>query len=84
MTPRGIRNNNPLNIELGDQWQGLAASQTDGRFAQFQAPEYGFRAAAKVLNTYQNKHGLTTPRQMISRWAPAGQASFFRSRVDPP
>lgn len=73
MTPRGIRNNNPLNIELGDPWQGLAAQQTDGRFAQFQAPEYGFRAAAKVLNTYQNKHGLTTPRQMISRWAPAGE-----------
>lgn len=71
MTPRGIRNNNPLNIELGDPWQGLSSDQTDGRFAQFDAPEYGFRAAARVLNTYQNKHGLKTPREMIARWAPA-------------
>ncbi len=69
--PRGIRNNNPLNIELGDPWQGLSPRQTDGRFAQFDAPEYGFRAAAKVLNTYQGKHGLKTPREMISRWAPS-------------
>ena len=30
MLPRGIRNNNPLNIRRGkDQWQGLRAQQTD-------------------------------------------------------
>ena len=29
MLPRGIRNNNPLNIRRGkDQWQGLRAQQT--------------------------------------------------------
>lgn len=74
MTPRGIRNNNPGNIELGsDRWQGLSDSQTDGRFAQFDAPEYGIRAMAKVLSNYQSKHGLNTPRQMISRWAPSNE-----------
>lgn len=74
MTPRGIRNNNPGNIELGsDRWQGLSESQTDGRFAQFDAPEYGIRAMAKVLNSYQSKHGLNTPRQMINRWAPSSE-----------
>lgn len=71
--PRGIRNNNPGNIELGDPWQGLAPQQTDGRFAQFTSPEYGIRAMAKVLGNYQTRHGLTTPREMIGRWAPAGE-----------
>jgi hypothetical protein len=74
MTPRGIRNNNPGNIELGrDQWQGLAPEQSDGRFAQFQSPEYGIRAMGKTLKTYQDKYGLTTPEQMISRWAPPNE-----------
>ncbi len=74
MTPRGIRNSNPGNIELGsDKWQGLSADQTDGRFAQFDSPEYGIRAMAKVLGNYQVKHGLNTPREMIGRWAPAGE-----------
>jgi hypothetical protein len=74
MTPRGIRNNNPGNIELGsDKWRGLSAQQTDGRFAQFDSPEHGIRAMAKVLGSYQTKHGLSTPRQIIGRWAPAGE-----------
>lgn len=73
MTPRGIRNNNPGNIELGDPWQGLSGQQTDGRFAQFNSPEYGIRAMGRVLNTYQTKHGLKTPREIIARWAPAGE-----------
>ena len=32
MLPRGIRNNNPLNIRRSkDQWQGLRAQQTDAQ-----------------------------------------------------
>ena len=27
----------------------------------------------KTLETYQNKHGLTTVNQMISRWAPPNE-----------
>ena len=38
MLPRGIRNNNPLNIRrtAKDQWQGLRAQQTDASFCQFE------------------------------------------------
>lgn len=82
MLPRGIRNNNPGNIELGDPWQGLSAQQTDGRFAQFDSPEYGIRAMARVLDNYQTKHGLRTPRAMIARWAPSSEndvGSYVRS-----
>ena len=67
---RGLRNNNPLNIEQGEDWQGLAGEQLDTRFATFEDAEHGLRAGAKVLKTYQDKHGLKTVRDMIGRWAP--------------
>ena len=70
--PRGIRNHNPGNIELGnDKWQGLAAEQTDGRFAQFKDPTWGIRALATILITYQDKHKIRTIAGIIKRWAPA-------------
>ena len=70
--PRGIRNNNPGNIEKGAPWQGLAADQSaDSRFAVFDSPVYGIRALTVVLLTYRNRHKLRTPREIISRWAPA-------------
>lgn len=68
---RGIRNHNPGNIEHGDPWQGLADEQPDPRFCTFKSPKWGIRAMARVLITYQDKHGLNTVRDIISRWAPA-------------
>lgn len=69
--PRGIRNHNPGNIEHStSKWQGLAAVQTDGRFATFRSPEYGIRAIARVLITYYKKHELDTVAGIINRWAP--------------
>ena len=35
--PRGIRNNNPGNIRLGDNWQGMKESQSDKSFVQFES-----------------------------------------------
>ncbi|QQR68870.1 MAG: structural protein P5 [Alphaproteobacteria bacterium] len=70
-TPRGIRNNNPGNIRRnGDPWQGLAERQGDVEFFTFTSAIYGIRALARTLITYQDKHGLHTIRQIISRWAP--------------
>jgi hypothetical protein len=66
---RGVRLNNPLNIELGDPWQGLAPDQPDPRFAKFIGPEYGIRAAARVLMTYRG-YGVNTIRKIIDRWNP--------------
>ncbi len=69
--PRGIRNNNPGNIENnGIPWNGLSQDQTDERFYQFQKPEFGIRAMARILNNYQIHHGLNTVRGLIDRWAP--------------
>lgn len=68
MTPQGIRLNNPTNIRTGDAWLG-AVGEENG-FVRFRSPEYGIRAAARVLQTYQTTHGLRTVREIISRWAP--------------
>lgn len=71
--PRGIRNNNPGNIEWGDPWQGLipSSNRTDTRFAQFVSPEYGIRALARTLITYYDKYGINTVQGAINRWAPS-------------
>lgn len=74
--PRGLRNNNPLNIEKtkgGNQWQGEIVPSKDSRFAQFTSIAYGYRAAFKLLNNYQRNYGIDTIRKMISRWAPSNE-----------
>ena len=75
MLPRGIRNNNPLNIRRSkDQWQGLRAQQTDASFCQFETLEYGWRAAFYLLTrTYYHKYRLFTIRAIISKWAPPNE-----------
>jgi hypothetical protein len=76
-TPRGIRNNNPLNIRLSkERWQGQIAPSLSGRaggeasFCQFQTMQYGYRAAFKLLKTYMGKYRCHTIRQIIHKWAP--------------
>jgi len=68
--PRGIRNHNPLNIEAGANWVGLDPRRTDERFAVFTDPAYGIRAAARVLQTYAERHAINTIAGVIARWAP--------------
>ncbi len=72
MLPRGIRNNNPLNIRKSkDKWKGLRAVQADAQFCQFESLEYGWRAAFYLLTrTYYHKYRLYTIRAIISKWAP--------------
>lgn len=74
-TPRGVRNNNPGNIDRsGTPWQGEdrsdAARRQEPRFCVFFSPEAGFRALAKVLLTYRRRYGLDTVSSIIARWAP--------------
>lgn len=74
MTPRGIRNNNPGNIEYnGTQWRGLATPPSDGRFCVFTAPEWGIRALSVLLRNYQRKYGINTIRGVIMRFAPTNE-----------
>lgn len=68
--PRGLRNNNPGNIDKGQSWQGLDEVQSDSRFASFISMDYGCRALIKLLQTYHNKYGLNCVEDIINRWAP--------------
>ncbi len=70
--PRGIRNNNPGNINKGIGFQGEIQGD-DSRFATFETPEMGIRALAKNLITYDRKYGLNTPQAIINRWAPSNE-----------
>lgn len=74
LKPRGVRANNPLNIESNpaNNWQGKVTPSVDSRFETFRAPEYGFRAGAILLrNTYQGRYGLETIREIIHKFAPS-------------
>lgn len=73
--PRGIRNNNPGNIERGkDRWLGMSADQSsDSRFLVFDKPEAGIRALMRVLINYQERYSINTVRGAINRWAPEGE-----------
>lgn len=72
--PRGIRNNNPLNIRENDRvdydWDGESLLNSDLDFEEFTTPVYGIRAAARILKNYKEKRNLTTISQIITRWAP--------------
>ena len=70
--PRGIRNNNPGNVERGkDRWLGMSADQSsDPRFLVFDTPEAGIRCLMRILINYQERHGIKTMREAINRWAP--------------
>ncbi len=68
--PRGIRNNNPLNLEFRPA-QG--ASGSDGRFGIYARMEDGVAAAARQLHRYDKSYGLNTVSGIINRWAPPGE-----------
>lgn len=67
--PRGIRNNNPGNIEFRREnaWRGQTGS--DGRFARFETPEDGLRALAIDLGT-KGRRGLRSIRSILNTYAP--------------
>ena len=71
--PRGIRNNNPLNLRVGNNWKGEVANPSDHTFEQFTEMKWGVRAAFIVLRNYIVRHKCNTIRKIISRWAPANE-----------
>ena len=70
--PRGIRNNNPLNIIIGNTWLGERPNPTDDRFEEFTAMEYGCRAAFIILRRYIRRYHKNTIAQIVHKWSPDG------------
>lgn len=91
--PRGIRNNNPLNIRKGNNWKGERPVQDDPSFEQFVSMEWGIRAGFILLREYMTGyHGIThkfnTIELIIKRWAPPTENAtrkyidFVANKVD--
>jgi hypothetical protein len=70
--PLSLRNKNVGNLRVSTPpWNGTVGES--GGFAVFDEMENGVRALCKQLMTYQDRYGITTVRQAISRWAPSNE-----------
>lgn len=78
VTPRGIRNNNPLNIRIGNTWLGERNNPTDPNFEEFCTMEYGIRAAFIILRRYIRRYHKDTVTSIVSTWAPANENNTLR------
>ncbi|MGC0155034.1 hypothetical protein ACPRNU_21455 [Chromobacterium vaccinii] len=70
--PRGVRNNNPGNLQFVGQAGAVKEAGAGGRFAVFDTPEAGLNAMAKQLKRYSNS-GLTSVQSIIQKWAPKSE-----------
>lgn len=81
--PRGIRNNNPLNIRKGSSWKGERPVQSDPAFEEFISMEYGIRAALRLMRNHISGYGgsrppMNTLKKLISVWAPPSENNTQR------
>lgn len=77
---RGIRNNNPLNLEDdGEAWEGLDTPRNDGTFLRFISPEYGFRAAARSIQNAIAHDGVpATIDGIVRHWSATDQDAYVQ------
>lgn len=70
---RGIRNNNPGNLEFDPNitWDGQVG--VDGPYLIFATPQKGIRAMTKNLVNQQKLHGLNTVADIITKYAPPNE-----------
>lgn len=73
VVPRGLRNNNPLNIRIGNTWLGEVAEPTETEFEQFVSMKYGLRAGFIILRRYIRRYKRDTVRKIIESWAPSSE-----------
>lgn len=80
--PRGLRNNNPLNIRRSaDTFQGELQYNPDPDFKLFRTADWGYRAAFCILRTYLLHKGLKTISEVINRWCPDATAGQYIKAV---
>jgi hypothetical protein len=72
MNPRGLRNNNPLNIRHNADVFQDEIKGTDKSFKTFSSMPYGYRAAFVTLATYLSR-GWNTIEKIIAHWAPSSE-----------
>ena len=75
MLPRGLRNNNPGNIDFHPKinWigqEGIETGVPNPRFVKFKTMAHGVRAICRLLQTYKLKYNIDTLREIAHRYAP--------------
>lgn len=70
--PRGIRNNNPGNLNFAGQAGATKETGPNGRFAVFGSMEEGIAALIKQLQRYMSR-GIDTIRELVNTYAPASE-----------
>ncbi len=74
--PRGIRNNNPGNLNFAHQPGAVLEPAGPGitpRFARFPTPEAGLDALRDQLCLFMNRDRLRTVNAIIAKWAPPNE-----------
>ncbi|WP_324723850.1 hypothetical protein [Lelliottia sp. JS-SCA-14] len=72
--PRGIRNNNPGNLNFANQAGATKEGGQGGRFAVFESMEHGVAALYKQLQIYFKK-GVNTLSSIVKTYAPASDGN---------
>ena len=69
--PRGLRNNNPLNMRIGDgSFSGEIKPSKDPGFRQFETMAHGYRAAFRQMELFLERDGLDNIDKIIHKWSP--------------
>ena len=71
--PRGIRNNNPGNLNYVGQAGAHKEPGPNGRFAVFPTPEAGLKALRNQLCLLMGRDRLRTVNAIIAKWAPPNE-----------
>lgn len=74
--PRGIRNNNPLNIRYSsaNKWKGkITENKKDESFEEFISLSYGVRAFCRLIQLYVERYHCSTIRSIVYRFAPPSE-----------
>ncbi|KMV67808.1 hypothetical protein AI28_08265 [bacteria symbiont BFo1 of Frankliniella occidentalis] len=69
--PRGVRNNNPGNLNFANQAGATKEAGENGRFAVFGSMQEGAAALYRQLQLYM-KRGTNTLSGIVNKYAPAG------------
>ncbi|MFO4117100.1 hypothetical protein AAHD56_24455 [Enterobacter kobei] len=78
--PRGIRNNNPGNLNYAGQAGATMEGGEGGRFAVFESMQHGIAALYKQLQIYFKK-GINTLSSIVKTYAPASDNNTVDSYI---
>ena len=78
--PRGIRNNNPGNLNFANQSGAVMEGGAGGRFAVFETMQHGVAALYKQLQIYF-KRGVNTLSSIVNTYAPASDGNDVGSYI---